>query len=93
MAFIESVSGRFEPSMNGNALAMAKAAPPLQRATASRLVADVVEYARAVNSDDSWAYQRWLWYLVAMFAMSTGRAMLMSHVNYSHAGDLKAALA
>jgi hypothetical protein len=54
--FIESVRGRLEPSMNGCALAMATAAPPLRRATASRLVADLVDRARAVNSDDGWAY-------------------------------------
>src|SRR5947207_9206274 len=55
--FIESVGGRLEPSTNGSALAMATAAQPLRRATASRLVADVVERARALNTDDNWAYR------------------------------------
>jgi hypothetical protein len=36
--FIESVRGGLEPSTKGSALAMATAAPPLRRATASRLV-------------------------------------------------------
>ena len=55
--FIESVSGRLEPSTKGRALAMATAARPLRRTTAARLVADLIERARSVNSDDSWAYR------------------------------------
>jgi hypothetical protein len=55
--FIESVRGRLEPSTKGSALAMATAAPPLRRATAARLVADLIERARALNADDSWAYR------------------------------------
>jgi hypothetical protein len=55
--FIESVRGRLEPSMNGSALAMATTAAPLRRATASRLLADLLERTHAVNSDDSWAYR------------------------------------
>jgi hypothetical protein len=55
--FIESVGGRLEPSTSGRALAMATAAPPLRRATASRLVADLVGRAHALNADDSWAYR------------------------------------
>lgn len=55
--FIESVRGRFELSTKGSALAMATAAPPLRRATAARLVADLIERARALNADDSWAYR------------------------------------
>src|ERR1022692_1681954 len=61
---IESVSGRLEPSTKGIALAMATAARPLRRTTATRLVADLIERARAVNSDDSWAYRVWM---VAVF--------------------------
>jgi hypothetical protein len=55
--FIESVRGRLESSTKGNALAMATAAPPLRRATAARLVADLIARARALNADDSWAYR------------------------------------
>jgi hypothetical protein len=55
--FIESVRGGLEPSTKGSALAMATAAPPLRRATASRLVADLIERARALNADDRWAYR------------------------------------
>src|ERR1022692_2309025 len=61
---IGSVSGRLEPSTKGIALAMATAARPLRRTTATRLVADLIERARAVNSDDSWAYRVWM---VAVF--------------------------
>ena len=61
---IEAVSGRLEPSTKGRALAMATAARPLRRTTATRLVADLIERARAVNSDDSWAYRVWM---VAVF--------------------------
>ncbi|HXB69172.1 MAG TPA: nucleotidyltransferase domain-containing protein [Candidatus Acidoferrales bacterium] len=55
--FIESVRGRLEQSMKGRALAMATAAPPLRRATAARLMAAVIERARALNADNSWAYR------------------------------------
>ena len=36
---------------------MATAAPPLRRETAARLIAGVVERARALNADDRWAYR------------------------------------
>ena len=61
---IESVGGRLEPSTKGRALAMATAARPLRRTTAARLVAELIERARVVNSDDSWAYRVWM---VAVF--------------------------
>jgi predicted nucleotidyltransferase len=43
--------------MNGSALAMATAAPPLRRETAERIITHLVERARAVNKDDRWAYR------------------------------------
>ena len=54
---IVSVEGSIEPSMKGNALAFATAAPPLRRATASRLLAELIERARDLNADDTWAYR------------------------------------
>jgi hypothetical protein len=54
---IVSVEGSMEPSTKGNALAMATAAPPLRRATASRLVADLIKRTRDLNADDTWAYR------------------------------------
>ena len=53
---IEPVHEHFEPSMKGSALAMAKAAPPLRRETADRLITEVINRAWAVNGDESWAY-------------------------------------
>jgi len=55
--FIEPVHDHFEPSMKGSALALAKAAPPLRRETADRLITEVINRARAVNGDKSWAYR------------------------------------
>jgi nucleotidyltransferase-like protein len=55
--FIESVGGRLGLSTCGRALAMATAASPLRRATATRLVADLVRRAKVLNADDSWAYR------------------------------------
>jgi hypothetical protein len=43
---IVSVSGRLEPSTKGRALAMATAARPRRRTTATRLVADLIERTR-----------------------------------------------
>ena len=54
---IVSVDGSMEPSRKGNALAMATAAPPLRRATASRLVADLIKRTCDLNADDTWAYR------------------------------------
>jgi DNA-binding Lrp family transcriptional regulator len=54
---ITSVKGSIEPSTKGNALAMATAAPPLRRATASRLLADLIKRTRDLNADDTWAYR------------------------------------
>jgi len=55
--FVESVKGRVEVSIKGNALAMARTAAPLRRGTAERLIADVVNRAHAVNRDEKWAYR------------------------------------
>ena len=55
--FIESSEGRLEPSTRGSALAMATAALPSRRSTASRLVADLVGRAYVLNADNSWAYR------------------------------------
>ena len=52
-----SQAGSIEPSTKGNALAMATAAPPLRRATASRLLADLIKRTREINADDTWAYR------------------------------------
>lgn len=41
----------------GHALAMATAARPLRRATARRLIDEVVERARAINGDNEFAYR------------------------------------
>jgi predicted nucleotidyltransferase len=54
---IRPVYDHFEPSMKGSALAMAKAAPPLRRGTADRLITEVINRARSVNGDESWAYR------------------------------------
>jgi predicted nucleotidyltransferase len=55
--FIEPVQGHFEPSTKGSALAMAKAAPPLRRETAERLMTEVINRARTINGDENWAYR------------------------------------
>jgi hypothetical protein len=55
--FIDSLRGNLGTSTKGSALAMATAAPPLRRETAARLIAGLVERARALNADDSWAYR------------------------------------
>lgn len=55
--FITTINGHFEPSLKGSALAQATAATPLLRATAERLVSEVVERAKLINADDDWAYR------------------------------------
>jgi hypothetical protein len=55
--FLESVEGRVEVSIKGNALEMARTAAPLMRQTAERLIADVVNRAHSVNGDEKWAYR------------------------------------
>jgi hypothetical protein len=55
--FMESVKGRLEVSIKGNALAMARTAASLRRQTAERLIADIVNRAHAVNRDEKWAYR------------------------------------
>lgn len=55
--FVESVKGRVEVAIKGNALAMARTAAPLRCQTAERLIADVVNRAYAVNRDEKWAYR------------------------------------
>jgi hypothetical protein len=55
--FMESVKGRLEVSIKGNALAMARTAAPLRCQTAERLIADVVNRAHSVNRDEKWAYR------------------------------------
>ncbi len=47
----------WEATERGHALAMARAAPPLRRATAERLIEQVVERAREINLDDRLAYR------------------------------------
>lgn len=49
--FVHSVRDHFEPSTKGTALAMATAAAPLRREMAERLIAAVVDRARAINAD------------------------------------------
>jgi hypothetical protein len=55
--FIESASGHLEVTMKGSALVLAKAAPPLRREMPACLIAGVMERARALNADNSWAYR------------------------------------
>ena len=55
--FAESVQGHLEPSRMGSALAMAKASPPLRRATAERLILEVIDRARVINGDEKWTYR------------------------------------
>ncbi len=55
--FVEPVRGYWEATTKGSALAMATAAPPLRQETAARLVGDLVQRARLMNDDDSWAYR------------------------------------
>ncbi len=55
--FVEPVRGHLEPTTKGSALAMATAAPPLRRETASRLITGLIERARALNVDERWAYR------------------------------------
>jgi predicted nucleotidyltransferase len=47
----------WEATEKGRALAMATAAKSLRRETAERLIADVVERARMINRDSSFAYR------------------------------------
>jgi hypothetical protein len=49
--YILSIGDQLHVSMKGSALAMATAAPPLRRETAARLIAGLVERARALNED------------------------------------------
>jgi hypothetical protein len=49
-------AGYWEATARGHALAMATAASPLRRATAGRLIAEVVERARIINRDNEFAY-------------------------------------
>jgi len=46
----------WEATAKGHALAIATAASPLRRATAERLIAEVVERARIINADSEFAY-------------------------------------
>ena len=55
--FLNSVDGHWTMSTRGAALAMATAAAPLRRATASGLIADLVGRGHEVNADDTWAYR------------------------------------
>src|SRR6266498_774882 len=55
--FVEPVRGHLEPTAKGGALAMATAASPLRRETASRLIAGLIERTRALNADERWAYR------------------------------------
>jgi predicted nucleotidyltransferase len=55
--FVEFVGSHLERSTKGSALALATAARPLRRETAARLVAELIERARALNADDKWAYR------------------------------------
>jgi predicted nucleotidyltransferase len=54
--FIKAVGSYWEPTVKGCALCGAKASQPLRRATAERLIQQVLERAHALNSDDTWAY-------------------------------------
>jgi hypothetical protein len=55
--FVEAGRGHWEATTKGNALAMATAAAPLRRQTAERLIAGLVDRARLLNADDTWAYR------------------------------------
>lgn len=55
--FVESVNGRVQVSIKGNALAMARTVAPLRRQTAERLIANIVNRAHAVNRDEKLAYR------------------------------------
>jgi predicted nucleotidyltransferase len=55
--FVISVAGHLAPSLKGSALAQSTAAKPLRRASAERLVAELVQRARRVNACDDWAYR------------------------------------
>jgi predicted nucleotidyltransferase len=54
--YIIAVGSYWEPTVKGCALCGAKASQPLRRATAKRLIQQILERAYAVNADDSWAY-------------------------------------
>jgi hypothetical protein len=55
--FIEPVREYWEATTKGNALTMATAAAPLRRQTAERLIEGLVDRARLLNADDTWAYR------------------------------------
>ena len=55
--FVEAVRGHWEATTKGNALAMATAAAPLRRQTAERLIAGLIDRARVLNGDHTWAYR------------------------------------
>ena len=55
--FVQFISGRWEPSMQGSALAMAAVSSPLRRPTAKRLINQLVERVKAINEGDTWAYR------------------------------------
>jgi hypothetical protein len=71
--FVVSVQDHFEPSTKGSALAMATAAAPLRRETAERLLAEVIERARAINADSKWAYRIGLLVLFGSFVAGSER--------------------
>ena len=55
--FVEQVRGYWAATLKGSALAMATAARPLRRGTAERLIGGLVQRARLMNDDDTWAYR------------------------------------
>src|SRR2546422_6017751 len=55
--FVEAVRGYWEATTKGNALAMATAAAPLRRQTAERLIAGLIDRARVLNGDHTWAFR------------------------------------
>jgi hypothetical protein len=58
---IAATENFWEATARGHALAMAPAAPPLRRATAERLIEQVVERAGEINREDRLAYRvHWL---------------------------------
>jgi predicted nucleotidyltransferase len=70
---VHSERDHFEPTTKGSALAMATAAAPLRRETAERLLAGVIERARAINADNKWAYRIGLLVLFGSFVVGSER--------------------
>jgi hypothetical protein len=64
----------WEATAKGHALAMATAASPLRRATAEKLVAEVVDRARMVNRDRDLAYRVHLLVVFGSFVSGDGTA-------------------